>query len=75
MYFVFLHLGTYCKVVSLVYVQFIEEILPVCFKNVFLLYKFCGCVLRVCDPLSYELLRVVVELGIYIYICIMFSSI
>ena len=44
---------------------------------VFLLYKFFDCVLRVCDLLSYELRRVGVELGIsiYIYICIMFSSI
>jgi len=34
---------------------------------VFLLYKFFGCALRVCTLLSYELRRVTVEFGVYMY--------
>ena len=44
--------------------------MKIIYLYVFLLYKFFDCVFRVCDLLSYELRRVVVELGISIYIYI-----
>jgi len=62
MYYVFLHLGTHCKAVSLIYVQFIDGVMSVLFQKL----SVCVCIYTH----IYTSLSLYVCMYVCMYVCI-----